>query len=338
MSEPTLQEILPADIVFNAGTQARVQTDQKTVQAYAESMRDGIEFPPIDVFTDSQSGQCILADGFHRYTAHISIRPNEPIKCLVHEGDVEDARIFACRANVKHGLRRTNDDKRKATKILLKEPKCQEWSNVKIADYVKVSEALVRKLRAEFELTSIKTKSTKRVGRDGRVTETKNIGRSYAFDEEPEPESNYRTNADGRTVNVRGFDFEAHRKCEDCIKWNPDNGYCMRDEKRQPSWSPACADFDSRKNYQIPEERIQTETLSTRPKHIAKNPHGEHALHIREKSVKCKLYPQKTQLSAVELRANFGEGGIDLFLEFLVGRQEFDDTVGDRFVGRSVVK
>jgi hypothetical protein len=97
-----------------------MQTDPKTVQAYAESMRDGIEFPPIDVFTDEQSGQCILADGFHRYTAHLSIKPNEPIRCLVHEGRVDDARIFACGANAKHGLRRTNEDKRKAVKFFFK--------------------------------------------------------------------------------------------------------------------------------------------------------------------------------------------------------------------------
>jgi hypothetical protein len=69
MSEPTLQEILPADIApskkyCNAGTQARVQTDQKTVQAYAESMQDGIEFPPIDVFSDGQSGKYILEYDF----------------------------------------------------------------------------------------------------------------------------------------------------------------------------------------------------------------------------------------------------------------------------------
>ncbi|GHT38049.1 hypothetical protein FACS189427_11850 [Planctomycetales bacterium] len=322
MSEPTLQEILPADIVFNAGTQARVQTDQKTVQAYAESMRDGIEFPPIDVFTDSQSGQCILADGFHRYTAHISIRPNEPIKCLVHEGDVEDARIFACRANVKHGLRRTNDDKRKAVKMALLHPKGVNISDRTLAEYVGVHNDTVGRIRKELELTVGIRQSTKRVGKDGRVTETKNIGRSYAFDEEPEPEpeTNYRTNADGKTVNVRGFDFEAHRKCEDCIKWNPDNGYCMRDEKRQPSWSPACADFDSRKNYQIPEERIQIETLSTRPKHIAKNPHGEHALHIREKSVKCKLYLKNPQLSACEIRAELG-------VDFLLALQKEITTI-----------
>lgn len=304
MSEPVLQEILPADIVFNAGTQARVQTDQKTVQSYTESMRDGIEFPPIDVFADEKSGQCILADGFHRYTAHLSLRPNEVLRCLVHEGDVEDARIFACGANARHGLRRTNEDKRKAVKILLQEQKCREWSNVRIAEHANVNEITVRRLRVEQEAGSTKSNLTgKRVGKDGKSYPVK----SYSFDEDKEPASCIRTNADGKTVNVKGFDFTAHRRCENCIKWNPNNGYCMRDEKRQPSWMPACGDYDSRKSYLPQDDKIPVTTLSALPKRIAKNPHGEHALHIREKSIKCKLYPKNPQLSACEIRTELGE-------------------------------
>jgi hypothetical protein len=232
MDEPTLREILPTDIVFNAGTQARIQTDHKTVQSYAESMRDGIEFPPIDVFSDGQSGQCILADGFHRYTAHLSIRPNEMMKCLVHEGDVADARIFACGANVKHGLRRTNEDKRKAVQIILQEPKCQEWSNRKIANHVSVSEALVRTICAKLELTMKKTHLTgKRVGKDGKFYPVK----TYAF--------------------------------------------------------------------------------------------GENPLHIRENSVKCKLYPKNPQLSACEIRAELGE-------EFLLDLQQAITAITKECCGR----
>jgi hypothetical protein len=280
-------------------------TDQKTVQAYAESMRDGIEFPPIDVFNDGQSGKYILADGFHRYTAHVSLHPNEPIKCLVHEGNVEDARIFACGANVKHGLRRTNEDKRKAVKLILQEPKCQEWSDRKIADDLGVHHATVSRIRQELELSGVAKRhlNGKRVGKDGKSYPVK----TYAFDEEPEPETNYRTNADGKTVNVRGFDFKAHRKCEQCIIWDTKTGFCSREEKQIPSWTPACSDFENRKDYLPVDEPVQVETLSIRPKHLAKNPHGEHTRHIREKSVKCKLYPKNPQLSACEIREELGE-------------------------------
>jgi transposase-like protein len=318
MSKPTFQEILPADIVFNAGTQARIQTDQKTIQAYIESMQDGIEFPPVDVFCDEQSDQCILADGFHRYTAHLSIKPNEPIRCTVHNGNVEDARIFACGANATHGLRRTNEDKRKAVKLVLQEQKCQEWSDRRIAEHVGVNKSTVARIRHELELSNKKHRSARRIGKDGRVIETKNIG--YSFDEEPEPESCYRTNADGKTVNVHSFDFKSHRNCEDCIKWDTNNGFCLRDEKRQPSWTPACSDFENRNLYSHADEKIQTEVISTRPKFIAKNPHGEHALHVREKSVKCKLYPSNPQLSACEIRTELGE-------EFLFALQKAIDAI-----------
>jgi hypothetical protein len=78
---------------------------------------------------------------------------------------------------------------------------------------------------------------------------------------------------------------------------------------------PACSDFENRKLYQPADVPIQTETLSTHPKVVAKKPHGEHALHIREKSVKCKLYPNNPQLSACEIRTELGE-------EFLIELQK----------------
>ena len=127
-------------------------------------MQDGIEFPPLDVFSDGSSEKVVLADGFHRYQSHCSFRPNEPIRCRVHLGTVADARIFAAGANISHGLRRTSEDKRKAVKIILLEPLCEEWSNRRIAEYVKVSEALVRQLRKENESGALKAHLKKRIG------------------------------------------------------------------------------------------------------------------------------------------------------------------------------
>jgi hypothetical protein len=176
---------------------------------------------------------------------------------------------------------------------------------------------LTRTIRAQLESGAHKTHlNGKRIGKDGKFYPVK----SYAFDEEQEPETNYRTNADGKTVNVRGFDFTAHRKCEECIKWDTKTGYCLRGEKRQPSWMPVCSDFENRKDYLPIDEPVQVETLSTRPVYVAKNPHGEHALHIREKSVNCKLYPKNPQLSAVEIRENIGE-------EFLLALQQAITTI-----------
>jgi hypothetical protein len=102
--------------------------------------------------------------------------------------------------------------------MALLHPKGVNISDRTLAEYVGVHNDTVGRIRKELELTVGIRQSTKRVGKDGRVTETKNIGRTYTFDEEQEPETNYRTNADGKMVNVRGFDFTAHRKCEECIK------------------------------------------------------------------------------------------------------------------------
>jgi hypothetical protein len=83
---------------------------------------------------------------------------------------------------------------------------------------------------------------------------------------------------------------------------------------------PVCSDFENRKNYLPVDEAVSVETLSTSPAYVAKNPHGEHALHIREKSVNCKLYPKNPQLSAVEIRENIGE-------EFLLALQQAITTI-----------
>jgi hypothetical protein len=238
------EELDPDDIRINLDTQIRVNLDADAVSDYTMAMQRGDQFPPIQVYFEETSGEYILADGFHRYTAHVSLHPNELIMCLVHEGDIADARIFACGANTKHGLRRTNEDKRKAVKLILQEPKCSEWSDRKIADYIKVSEALTRTIRAQLESSAHKTHlNGKRIGKDGKSYPVK----TYAFDEEPEPETNYRTNANG-------------------------------------------------------------------------NPRGEHAFHIRKKSVKCKLYPKNPQLSACEIRAELGE-------EFLFALQNAIRTI-----------
>ena len=168
MPKPIIKDILPRMIVFDAGTQARVKTDIKTCESYIEAMQNGDTFPPLDVFSDGTSDSYILADGFHRLQSHISFRPNELIRCKVHFGTLSDARIFAARPNAAHGLRRTSEDKRKAVKIVLQEPACEDWSNRRIAEHVQVSEFFVRTVRKELDHAAIQSQVVKRVGKDGK--------------------------------------------------------------------------------------------------------------------------------------------------------------------------
>jgi uncharacterized ParB-like nuclease family protein len=88
-------------------------TSQDVVDAYLEAMRDGLEFPPIDVFGKGD-GPYYLGDGFHRVKAHQSAHPDaKDIECKVHPGDRDDALLFACGANAQHGVPRSRSDKLK---------------------------------------------------------------------------------------------------------------------------------------------------------------------------------------------------------------------------------
>ena len=66
-------------------------TSQDVVDEYVEAMRNGVEFPPIDVFSDD-GGTFHLANGFHRWEARGLAFPDvKEIECRVHPGNRDDA-------------------------------------------------------------------------------------------------------------------------------------------------------------------------------------------------------------------------------------------------------
>jgi len=166
---------LPIDSLSLIGdTQPRAEIDQDVVAEYAELMEAGAKFPPIVVFTDGATYW--VADGFHRYWAIRRLK-REKIDCEVHQGTVEDARWYSYSANQTHGLRRSNEDKRKAVLAALRHPKGAKLSDGKLAEHVGVSQPFVSKVRRESETTQNNFESPTRTGRDGRTIDTANIGR-----------------------------------------------------------------------------------------------------------------------------------------------------------------
>jgi len=149
-----------SQIRTDAGTQSRAAISEQTVADYAERMIAGDRFPPVVVF--HQDGDFVLADGFHRLRAR-RLAKFETIDVEVLQGTRLDALKFSLSANHQHGLRRTNEDKRHAIGIALREfPK---WSDRAIADLVGVSHPSVAAVRCELvNFTSCE----KRLGRDGK--------------------------------------------------------------------------------------------------------------------------------------------------------------------------
>jgi hypothetical protein len=135
-------------IRIDGGTQSRVRIDENVVAQYADEMLNGDQFPPVVLFHDGVDYW--LADGFHRYFANKRI--NAPgISAEVKEGTVRDAILHGIKANNKHGLRPTNEDKRKGVMTMLKDIEWQDYSNRDIAEICGVSHTLVNAMRKELE-------------------------------------------------------------------------------------------------------------------------------------------------------------------------------------------
>jgi ParB-like nuclease domain len=136
------------EIVAGAGTQMRaVGIDPGTVASYADDLRSSATFPPITVYQDGAKYH--LADGFHRVEAARRIG-HEFILAEVRQGTSRDATLAACAANATHGLRRTNEDKRRAITAMLRDPEWSKWSDRAIAKACAVDHKSVAKVRRDL--------------------------------------------------------------------------------------------------------------------------------------------------------------------------------------------
>lgn len=131
----------------DGGTQPRAGTDQRTVTEYAQDMLAGVTFPPVVVFNDG--ADYWLADGFHRVLA-ARVANLENVEADVRMGTQRDALLYACGANAEHGMRRTNDDKRRAVTRLLEDDEWSKWSDREIAKKCRVGHSFVSELRSSL--------------------------------------------------------------------------------------------------------------------------------------------------------------------------------------------
>ena len=171
----TIKTLALDHITIDPRLQMREAVDEEYVGQLAEILKDGKEFTgdlPV-VFNDGNVNW--LADGFHRYAAHRRAGVKK-IKVLMKSGTTfRDAWRFALSANAKHGKRRTNEDKRRCVLAVLADAECAKYSDRQIADLCGVGHVLVGVIRAESTVRS--EQSTQRVGKDGRVIDTANIGK-----------------------------------------------------------------------------------------------------------------------------------------------------------------
>ena len=153
-------------IRLDGATQPRQFVNEEVVSDYADLLLEGVEFPPITVFHDGANHW--VADGYHRFLANkkagfIDIEAN------VIDGTRRDAILYSVGANADHGLRRTNEDKRKAVSTLLDDIEWGEWSDHEIARQCNVSHVTVGRVRKSTGLEKTEKKYTTKHGTEAKM-------------------------------------------------------------------------------------------------------------------------------------------------------------------------
>lgn len=168
-TSPADKKMLALSVIrIDGGTQSRAQIYYNIVDDYADLMAGGAEFPPAIVFFDGESYW--MADGFHRHAAHNQLGLAE-MSVEIRQGSRREAILHSVGANASHGLRRTNDDKRRAVETLFNDDEWAQWSDREIARRCAVTHPFVSKCRP-----SGNDYQTERKFERGGKTHTQNIG------------------------------------------------------------------------------------------------------------------------------------------------------------------
>ncbi|PWJ80603.1 ParB-like nuclease family protein [Pseudaminobacter salicylatoxidans] len=181
-------------IQIDGGTQSRAALNDQVVNDYADAIKAGATFPPIVVFYDGKAHW--LADGFHRF--HACQRAGRTsIAADIRQGTRRDAILHSVGANETHGLRRTNDDKRRAVLTLLNDAEWGKWTDREIARRCAVSPQTVANVRADTVQNGQSDERTYVHPKTGKPTTMKTAGinasrknaREALVNDEPSPEA-----------------------------------------------------------------------------------------------------------------------------------------------------
>ena len=276
-------KIDPKRIRIDYDTQSRVEMNESVIAEYAEAMQSGVEFPPILVFFDETNNEFILADGFHRYAAHMRTMPNDPILAEQRIGTIDDASWASLAANQSHGLQRTNADKQNAVKRALLHPTGSELSDRQVAKHVGVSHTLVSGIREELEVSGkvcqIETRTVQR-GNQKYQQKTKKIGKTKS----------------GSVAS-----------CSDCMSYSTSSGTCMYDSEKRTPWTEACDDFEEitegLRRRELPPPPEEYTVADPKPKKKRKRCTSQNK---PRRTVAVDIPMDNPDLAAVELRESLG--------------------------------
>jgi hypothetical protein len=174
-------------IRIDAGTQFRAAINQDRVTDYAELFDGSTDWPfdsACEVFFDGT--QYFLVDGFHRYLSAKRVK-RASLSCIVHSGTQRDAIKYALSANARHGLHRSNEDKRKAVAFVLEDAEWSKLSSRAISEICGVSNRFVDSIRKDHGGNDSHHDGP-RTGKDGVQQPAKQSATKPKAD--PKPETN----------------------------------------------------------------------------------------------------------------------------------------------------
>lgn len=160
-------ELLLSLISRTSDTQARAALNTDAIAEYRRLLEEGHadKCPPVDLFFDGADYH--IGDGWHRFEAHFEAGL-ESISCRIRRGSERDARLFACSANQKHGVRRTLADRRRAIELVLADDEWSKKSDRLIAEFIGADHHVVSKVRKEREESTGEVRQLTE-GRDGKM-------------------------------------------------------------------------------------------------------------------------------------------------------------------------
>jgi len=130
---------------------------------------------PYPILFQEKDNEFWIGDGWHRISALQSIGVSW-WPCEVRRGNKLDAIAFGVATDHGLGVRKTDRDKSRAVRMILRDSERAKWSNAEIARLCRVSDVLVGKIRKNMEESGDLPRMTLRRTRNGRTIETKEIG------------------------------------------------------------------------------------------------------------------------------------------------------------------
>ncbi|QEL18288.1 ParB N-terminal domain-containing protein [Limnoglobus roseus] len=166
---PDFQILRLDDIEVDNSIQPRAKgLDGGHVDDLAAAYTAGADIPP-PVVWNLGGERFRLSQGYHRLKGAKKAKLTE-LKCEVRRGTETDCAIDSATSNQGHGLKRSNDDKRRCVELLLK--LLPEHTDTVIAEKAGVAQSFVAERRGGVFKSDLNTPPSTRTGQDGRRYKT----------------------------------------------------------------------------------------------------------------------------------------------------------------------